>query len=141
MQTKNLGIGALAGLAGGVVFGILMHAMDMIGMVGGLVGAEGVAAGWAVHLVNSAIIGAVFGLLAARFRGAGSLVGVGVAYGIAWWVLGALLIMPLWMGMPALEVGAMQFYSLAGHMMYGAVTGLAWFGLVKRTAQEPVSVS
>jgi hypothetical protein len=43
--------------------------------------------------------------------------------------------------MPALEVGAMQLYSFAGHMMYGAVTGLAWFGLIQRTAQEPVSVS
>lgn len=141
MQTKMLGMGALAGLAGGVVFGVLMHAMGMIGMVAGLIGAESALAGWAVHLVNSAIIGAIFGLVAAKVRGTAALAGAGVAYGIAWWVVGALLIMPLWLGMPAFAIGETQLYSLAGHMMYGVVTGLTLAALTRESSQEAVTAS
>lgn len=69
MSARSIALGAFAGLAGGIVFGVLMQAMDMLGMVAALVGAESVAVGWGVHLVNSAIIGAIFGaLLGGRLR-------------------------------------------------------------------------
>ncbi len=141
MTARNIGLGALAGLAGGVVFGVMMHAMGMIGMIAGLVGAEGAAVGWGVHLVNSAIIGAIFGLVAGRIRGWGSAAGAGAAYGIVWWVLGALLIMPLWMGMPPFQLNETAMYSLVGHLMYGIVTGVVFLALARQTGKESAAVS
>ncbi|HVL97846.1 MAG TPA: hypothetical protein VM324_00945 [Egibacteraceae bacterium] len=127
MDVRGIGYGTLAGLAGGLVFGAMMHAMGMIAMVGGLIGMKGVAAGWAVHLVNSAIIGAIYGATlgqAAHSAGRGG--GYGLLYGAAWWVLGPLLIMPLWMGMPVFQVGEMQLLSLVGHLTWPTVSSPAW---------------
>jgi hypothetical protein len=38
-------------------------------------------------------------------------------------VLGALLIMPAWMGMPVFQIGTMQLQSLVGHLVYGVALG------------------
>ena len=53
--------GALASIAGGLVFRALIAAMmpPMMGMIGSLLGVPSL--GWGVHLLFSAIIGAVFG--------------------------------------------------------------------------------
>ncbi len=125
--------GALAGLMGGVVFGMMM-AMAMpaaLSMIGSLVGIP--ALGWEVHLIFSAIIGAGFGALVGRRTfGASTALGWGVAYGVAWWVLGPLLIMPVWLGMgPMLGAAfdAANLMSLMGHMVFGIVTGLAYWRL------------
>jgi len=55
--------GVIAGLAGGVMFGILMQLMDMIAMVAMLTGSESTAVGWVIHLAISAFIGATFAVL------------------------------------------------------------------------------
>ena len=81
----------IGGLAGGVVFGALMQMMGMISMVASLVGSESVAVGWLIHLVISAFAGAVFALLlASRAEKYGPAVLLGLVYGVAWWVVGAL---------------------------------------------------
>lgn len=136
MNAQKIGMGAVAGLVGGLVFGAMMHAMGMMGMIAGLVGAEGVAVGWAVHLVNSAIIGAIFGAIVPALRSWGAAAGAGAAYGFVWWVLGALLIMPLWMGMPPFQVGQPQLLSLVGHLVYGVVTGMTFFALSRQSAGQ-----
>src|SRR5439155_9087792 len=60
-RTQPVVAGALAGIAGGLVFGALMVAMmpPMMGMIGSLLVVPSL--GWGVHLLFSAIIGAVFG--------------------------------------------------------------------------------
>jgi uncharacterized membrane protein YagU involved in acid resistance len=78
-----------------------------------------------VHLAISAFIGAVFGLLVAKRRwGVGALAGVGAAYGLVWWVLGPLMLMPAKLGMPLFQVNTMVWQSLVGHMVFGVVLGL-----------------
>jgi hypothetical protein len=59
--------GVAGGLAGGVVFGILMQAWEMLPMVAMLVDSESVAVGWLVHLVISALFGAIFAVLFGRW--------------------------------------------------------------------------
>ena len=55
--------------------------------------------GFAVHMVNSVIIGVGFALvLGPVVVGMGSGLTAGLAYGAAWWVLGPLTLMPLFMG-------------------------------------------
>ncbi|MDP8961126.1 MAG: hypothetical protein M3N32_05860 [Actinomycetota bacterium] len=138
MDTQRIGAGVAGGIAGGLVFGAMMHMMGMIGMIAGLVGAEGAAAGWAVHLVISAIIGAGFGLTLARgVTGWLSGVGLGLVYGAIWWVLGPLLIMPLWMGMPAFQLSQTALMSLIGHLMFGLVQGAAYVAVASTTTTSP----
>jgi hypothetical protein len=50
---------------------------------------------------------------------------LGLLYGIAWWVVGALWIMPAWLGMSEMifEVGDDQWWSLVGHLLYGLLLG------------------
>ncbi len=119
--------GVGGGLAGGVVFGVLMQAMGMLPMVAMLVGSESAAVGWLVHLAISAFIGGTYALIFARWAdrlGAGAVLGIG--YGLAWWILGPLLIMPAAMGMGVFMVNAMALQSLLGHLLFGLVLGLGY---------------
>ena len=64
-------VGVLAGLIGGLVFGVMMQMMNttltdgskisMMAMVTKVVHSESIVIGWLYHLFNSAIIGALFG--------------------------------------------------------------------------------
>jgi hypothetical protein len=59
--------GAIAGLVGGVVFGIMMAMQGMLPMVGMLIRQESAASGFMVHMLISAFIGAVYGIVISRF--------------------------------------------------------------------------
>jgi uncharacterized membrane protein YagU involved in acid resistance len=133
--------GALAGLAGGLLFGLLMAMTGMLPTVAGLVGSENAVVGFGVHLVNSAVIGAIFGLLAWGFADkVWRTIGAGLAYGVVWWVLGALIVMPLWLGITmdstmrdmVLTVEADQWMSLVGHAIFGVTAALALIALRRR---------
>jgi uncharacterized membrane protein YagU involved in acid resistance len=134
---RNLLLGTAAGLVGGIVFGLMMTMMGMIGMIGALAGQLGnVPVSWVIHLVISAIIGAGFGLVA-PYAGAtlGRVLGVGAVYGLVWWFLGPLLIMPMMMGMgPQLSAAGMSgaIPSLVGHILFGLVTAYTWHWLGRR---------
>ncbi len=119
--------GAAAGLAGGVVFGLLMQAMNMIGMVAALVGSTSTGVGWLVHLAISAVIGASFAVVLPRgVTGLAATTVAGLGYGIVWWVLGPLLLMPATLGMPLFSFGTVTWQSLMGHMMFGLVLGIGY---------------
>jgi len=128
--------GAVAGLAGGVVFGVMMGAMGMLPMVAGLVGSSSPVVGAIVHLAISAIIGAGFGLAAGGMSETyGPAAVAGLVYGAVWWVLGPLVIMPVLMGMGpqlGMALAPPMLMSLVGHLLYGLVTGLAYAVLVGR---------
>jgi hypothetical protein len=136
-----VGAGIVAGLIAGVVFGLMMTMMmtptpeggqmPMMAMVAKIVGSQSLAVGWAYHLFNSAVIGAIggwlFGWLRARGWGAG--LGWGALYGAAWWVVGGLILMPMFLGMPAFaplmmpEMRPVATGSLMGHLIYGLILG------------------
>ncbi|WP_017537935.1 hypothetical protein [Nocardiopsis halophila] len=121
--------GLVSGLAGGVVFGVLMAAAGMLPAVGMLVGTENAIAGGAVHLVISAGFGLVFGLIAGAVADRPwPVLAAGAAYGLFWWVAGGLALMPAMLGMPAFAFGEQAWTSLAGHLLYGVVTAavLMW---------------
>jgi uncharacterized membrane protein YagU involved in acid resistance len=125
--------GIVGGLAGGVVFGLLMAIMDMIGMVAQLVGSSSAAVGWIVHLAISSFIGASFAvLLGSRAKTLVPAALVGMGYGVVWWVLGALLIMPAQLGMPVFELNTTAWQSLMGHLLFGLVLGIVYVVLARR---------
>jgi hypothetical protein len=116
--------GVLGGLAGGVVFGLLMHMMGMIPMIAMMVGSESVAVGWVIHLAISAFIGASFAaLLGSRVHNLTTGIIGGVGYGVVWWVLGALIAMPARLGMPIFDLNTTALQSLMGHVVFGAILG------------------
>ncbi|MBC3193970.1 hypothetical protein H7X46_23210 [Pseudonocardia sp. C8] len=123
--------GAVAGIGGGIMFGILMAMMGMLPKVAMLVGSDSAAVGAVVHLAISAILGAGFGLVVPLIR-FWPLLGAGVAYGVIWWVLGGLLLMPAGLGMPVFQMGANAMQSLMGHLIYGIVTALIFYGFRRR---------
>ena len=131
MSARELKLGAYGGFAGGLLFGAMMGMMGMLPMIGSMVGQPTAGAGFVVHMVNSVIIGAGFAVVLGRFvSGTSSGVGLGLAYGGVWWILGPLTLMPLFMGMgfgvnwnAAAAVAMLP--SLVGHLMYGGVLGLA----------------
>lgn len=133
--TRSVMAGVLAGLGGGVVFGIMMAMMGMLPMVAMLVGSQDPVIGFVVHMTISAFIGAVYALAAGRLP-QNALTGViaGAVNGVIWWVLGALVAMPLMLGMSNMvfQIGDPQWMSLLGHIIYGVVTGLLFIPLIKR---------
>jgi uncharacterized membrane protein YagU involved in acid resistance len=138
---SNLGIsklgvsGAISGLAGGVVFGMMMAMMGMLPMIGMLVGQQNAYVGLVVHLGISAFIGAVYGVIAGRYaQTAGRAAIGGIVNGLVWWVLGALFLMPLILGMSQMifVVQQAQLLSLVGHLVYGLVTAFVFISLSKR---------
>jgi uncharacterized membrane protein YagU involved in acid resistance len=134
-QSKLIIVGAIAGLGGGLVFAMLMGMMGMLPMVAMLVGSQSAVIGFIVHMVISAVLGAIFGLVAARFlNGWGTAIAAGLVYGVIWWVLGALILMPLMLGMSemVLAIGTDQWFSLMGHLIYGAITAILFIPLSKR---------
>lgn len=130
------GLGAIGGLAGGVVFGMLMGMMGMLPMVGLLVSQESAFIGFIVHMLISAFIGAVYGLVAGRFSlsWSAALVG-GVVNGVVWWILGALILMPLLLGMNEMifAIGQAQWMSLMGHILYGVAAAAVFVALARRS--------
>ncbi|MFN2566948.1 MAG: hypothetical protein ABR499_18275 [Gemmatimonadaceae bacterium] len=149
MRSRILG-GAVAGLVAGVVFGMMMQMMSaptpdggtmaMMAMVAMVVGSQSLVAGWLYHLLNSAVIGALFGaFLGGRADNYRSGLGWGAAWGVIWWVLGALILMPVFLSMPpfaALRMPPMRpvaMGSLVGHLIYGLILGAAYVRLRRAT--------
>jgi uncharacterized membrane protein YagU involved in acid resistance len=127
--------GVLAGLAGGLIFGALMAMQGMLPMVGMLVGRDSTVIGFMVHMVISSLAGVIFGVLAVRLTSSWGLALVsGLVYGVIWWVVGALILMPLMLGMPemVLQIGRMQWMSLIGHLAFGLVLAVVFVLLLKR---------
>jgi uncharacterized membrane protein YagU involved in acid resistance len=132
---KSAIAGAIAGLGGGAVFGMMMAMMGMLPMVAMLAGSQDPLVGFGVHMAISAVIGGIYGLVAGRLpQSAGTGVLAGAVNGLVWWVLGALVMMPLMLGMGnmVLQIGEAQWMSLVGHLIFGVVTGLLFIPLSKR---------
>ncbi|PSL57211.1 hypothetical protein B0I31_102189 [Saccharothrix carnea] len=130
--------GALAGLAGGLVFGLLMAGMGSLSMVGMLIGVDNAFVGFLVHMVISAIAGAIFGYLTRNLAVIPPVYIASMLYGAVLWVLGALVIMPLWLSVTAdpmmsemvFVVADGQWVSLFGHVVgYGLPMGAVLLAL------------
>ncbi|MHA7273363.1 hypothetical protein ACX80Z_08010 [Arthrobacter sp. TMT4-20] len=126
--------GALGGLAGGIVFGILMSTMGMLSMIASLVGSNSAIVGFLVHLTISVLIGLTLTVPGAGLLRKGLIISavVGGVYGMLWWVLGPLLIMPTIMGMPIFALDAGSGVSLMGHAVYGLILGLVAALIIRR---------
>lgn len=116
--------GAVSGLMGGVVFGMMMAMLSMIGMVAALVSSKSEIVGWVLHLGISMFIGVTFAFLFQdKLKSLSSGLTAGLGYGVFWWVLGALVLMPAKLHMPLFNFNTATWESLMGHMVFGAILG------------------
>ena len=133
---QSLGWGAFAGFAGGIVSSPIMLKTGVLTKVAGLDTSFTNWHGLLVHLLVSSLIGMTFGLL---FRNESSNLGAGVAwgwlFGLMWWYLGPMTILPLmltgvcdW----STEAASALFPSLMGHLIFGAVTAFVFLLLERR---------
>jgi uncharacterized membrane protein YagU involved in acid resistance len=135
---SRIGAGVFAGLVSGIVFGIMMQLMtaptpeggrvSMMVMIAMVVRSQSVVVGWAFHLFVSAVFGAVFGIvLGMRANNYRSGAIWGISYGVFWWVFGALIAMPVLLGMPPFaslrmpEMRPVAMGSLVGHIIWGVI--------------------
>jgi len=123
--------GGFAGTFAGLIFSRWVASGDYFPLLAGY---------GELHVARSAIIflhfgvalwiGATFGILFQRdVRGYGSCMGWGLAYGICWWFLGQLTLLPLAAHHPldwSADQGAAVFGSLVGHILYGLILGIAY---------------
>ena len=147
MNVKQISYGIYGGLAGGLVFGAMMGMMGMLPMIGKLIGQPSAGIGFIVHLVNSAIIGAGFAFVLGRFvTSIGSGLRYGLLYGGAWWILGPLTLMPLFLGMGLgvnwnLTAAVNMLPSMMGHFIYGAILGMSYAALTRVANCPPACCS
>ena len=136
--------GALAGIGGGFVMGIMLT-LRMTPVIENAIpalwGLSGGAAGWVVHMANSAVLGVVFAALAgtAALGGytdsTGASTVLGVAYGVVLWVVLAAVVMPVWLdavGFPMVPpLPNFNPMSLVAHVVYGGLAGALFSATVR----------
>ena len=137
MNVTSIRQGVYGGLVGGAVFGVMMAIMGMLPMIGSMVGIPSAWAGFVVHMIISAAIGATYGVLLAAGGNRGS-VGPGLAYGFTWWILGPLTLMPFLMGMGLgvnwnVTAAGQALPSLVGHLIFGGILGVTYHRLQGRS--------
>lgn len=117
---SDFGYGMLAGILGGACFGFIMQLTGMMGRYAEIVGGYKDIDGWFVHIVVSAILGAIYG--AAGYRISKSWLVSGLAYGLIWWVLGSLIAIPALMGVGIFYFNAFAWWALLGNLIFGLLT-------------------
>jgi hypothetical protein len=160
MRSKA-GAGAVAGLLAGIAYGIVMQVVTMpmpgggmpmprgsempmdaggrvpmMTMVAQVVRSDSLAVGWIFLLITGIAMGVIFAwVLGGRAARIGGGLAWGALYGVFWWVLGTLILMPILLGMSAfapltmapMRPGAM--WSLAAYLLSGPILGAVFAGL------------
>jgi uncharacterized membrane protein YagU involved in acid resistance len=128
--------GVAAGIVGGLLFTIVLAQVGALGRISRLVGADSSVVGFLVHMAIAVFIGVTYALLFRRQSfDVRSGVGWGVAYGLMWWILGALTLLPVLLGgEPQWSAAAAgrAVPSLIGHLAYGMGLGVTFYLLEAR---------
>ena len=124
--------GVIGGVVGSIAFGAMMAMMApamLVEMIPMMYGLEGGLAGWFVHISHGAVLGVVFATILVAVGksnlGPAASAGAGIGYGIVVWVALAVVVMPVWLGMPEM-VPNVDVGSLAGHAIYGVLLGVVY---------------
>lgn len=135
----SLGYGAVASLVGGLLFTLVLLAIGFLPKVASIVGSSSLVLGFIINMAISAVIGMSYGLLfqyeAPDF---GSGVAWGLVYGLIWWFIGPMTLMPILLGGTfnwTTETAGALLPSLIGHLIYGAATAITFIVLERRHAE------
>jgi uncharacterized membrane protein YagU involved in acid resistance len=102
--------------------------------------AEGTASptvGVLVHLVLSALFGAIFALAVPRLRTNGTVAVAGTAYGLLLYVVNFLVLTPLWF---TTFRAANQPFEVFAHLVFGTLLSFAFFGSGARRGEPALAI-
>lgn len=121
---RAIAVGTGAGLAGGAVFAVVLLSVDGTERIAGMMGSGSTLVGLVVHLVVASAIGVIYAIVFRHHApDVASALGWGLSYGLLWWLLGGLTLLPVLLGEPVswtVEAASTQLPSLVGHLLYGA---------------------
>ena len=133
--SKEMLVGAIAGLGGSLVYAISMTGLDLLPSFTQVIRLDSSVAGFMVILVVGTLVGMGLSVLLWYQRsGVGETLTWAIVYSIFWWYLGPLTLQPLFQGDNLTwDVASAQsaFPIFLGHVVYGSSTGL--FLVVLRT--------
>jgi hypothetical protein len=138
--------GLIAGLLGGIILGFFMQTLSypvpdegnvpVMMLVAKIVHWDNAVAGWIWHLANSAFIGAIYGTMCgAKIHTYRTALFWGTLYGVLWFIIGAMVMMALFLGMRPFTFmvsGHDQnaaLFALIGHIAYGITLATAYVWL------------
>jgi hypothetical protein len=144
--------GMVAGLCAGVVSGIMFLLMrvpefdgmsySVLALISRAVGTDDPAVGWSYHLINAALVGIIFALLAGKsVRGLPSSIGLGLIAALASWGLANLILLPHFQSnLIESMFGAFGLATLIGYSVMGTLMGaiFLWVYNPIATVEEPV---
>ena len=126
MDNQKMMRGILPGIMAGYGF-LAFMGPGMLDMVGGMIGADAFI-GFILHIIISAVIGALYtGLFTEYVKMENPLLNIavgGLVYGVIWWILGGLIIMPAIAGGDMLQI-SLTDPSLFGHILFGHALAFA----------------
>ena len=125
---SRAGAGVVGGLAGGLVFGLILLVFGQLDLVGRMIGNDTLSVQATVFLAASAVAGAVFGAALGQWvsRQMVSAIGVGVLFGALLWALTTLVLAPLRLGTKLFSFDNDTMLSLAGHVAFGVILGVVY---------------
>ncbi len=157
MQSKTAA-GILAGLASGMGFGLFLHTqsipmpfgppLSMLEVLARSVGSTSPAVGWGLNLILTAAAGGIFGgVLGRGLLRPGNSIATGGAFGMVFWIVGAMIAMPWVLGLEPFSplfskpLRPLALALLAGCEGYGLALGGMLYALRRKAFREtPVYV-
>lgn len=149
-----LASGMIAGLAGGLVFSILLTVLVLTGpraatvtlmqLLSGAIGSDGLLAGWIATLGAGAALGSLFAALVGRRhrRDAGRVASAALFLGLCLWLAEGLVGIPLLFGLPLVAGMADPLVfpilppMLVSTLLFTSVLAAVFVGLRPRPARE-----
>lgn len=147
---RRIAAGAAAGLIAGVIFALLAQLIvvstpdgartSMVIMAAAAVHSYGWLAGWIASLFYGVVIGGFFGrLLHSHTRPLDdqTLTVLGGMYGMGWWIVSSVVVVPALLGRVPLSSDAVAVVrpvalaSLAAHLVYGVILGFTFARIAK----------
>lgn len=136
----RLAAGAFGGLAGGLIFGLLMSipavwtttlfaGTGVFTLLGMLLGLDGTSSFhllyvWMIHMAASILFGLVFALAVPPTIARRASILLGTAWGLVLWIGSLALSMLLVPG--GLDIGAAMALNFVGHLLFGATLGFVY---------------
>lgn len=148
-MARKIATGAAAGLIGGVIFALMAQLIttstssgdraSMLITAAETVHSHGLLAGWVATLIYTLVIGGLFGWLlrtqTQMMMNEPTLMVWGGLYGVVWWVVSGLVVVPALLWIVPLSSDAMMrpvvLASLAEHVVYGVILGFMFARITK----------
>jgi hypothetical protein len=140
---RGIGTGLVAGLIAGIVFTLVAlflkttlpdgEQTSLLVVAAEALHSHGWVAGWIASLIYTLVIGGLFGwLVSAEAPNEPRLMMWGGLYGLAWWILHGLIVVPALLAKVPLSSAALDamkpvaLASLIDHLLYGVILGFVF---------------